>query len=108
MRQKFADEILLKVVSDYNEIADEFSETRNHAWYEFEIYRELLKENDRVLDLGCGNGRLFEFLEPMKIKYDGVDVSSGLLSKAKRKYADSVKSGKAEFRKGGFLDIPYK
>lgn len=108
MRQIFADEILNKVVLDYDEIADEFSGTRNYAWYEFEIYRELLHENDRVLDLGCGNGRLFEFLEPMGVKYDGVDVSEELLKKAKSKYKVAVKFKKAQFKKGSFLDLPYK
>ena len=108
MRQKFADEILNKVVTDYDQIADEFDSTRNNPWYEFEIYKELLKQDDRVLDLGCGNGRLYEYLQPMGVDYVGIDVSQELLAKAKLKYRNKAKLNKVTFKKGGFLDIPYK
>ncbi len=44
---------------------------------------ELTAENDRILDLGCGNGRLLLAL-PKKIIYQGVDFSSTLLAEAKK------------------------
>lgn len=107
MRQKLADEILNKVVDDYDAIADEFDGTRHFAWYEFEIYRELLKPGDKILDLGCGNGRLYEYLKPVGIDYVGVDVSLELLNKARLKYRSKAKLEKVQFKKGSFLDIPY-
>jgi SAM-dependent methyltransferase len=107
MQQKFADEILNKVVEDYDEIASEFDSSRNFPWYEFEIYRELLKKGDKILDLGCGNGRLYDYLKPVGIDYVGVDVSSKLLAKARLKYARKAKLEKVQFKKGSFLDMPY-
>jgi SAM-dependent methyltransferase len=107
MRQVFVDEILNKVICDYDEIAAEFDTTRKHAWYEFEIYKELLRQGDKVLDLGCGNGRLYDYLEPMKVDYVGIDVSAELLNKARLKYRKKAKLEKVQFKKGGFLDIPY-
>jgi SAM-dependent methyltransferase len=107
MRQKIADEILNKVVVDYDQIADEFDSTRNNPWYEFEIYKELIRKDDKVLDLGCGNGRLYDYLESMDIDYVGVDVSTGLLEKARLKFRKKAKLQKVKFKKGSFLDIPY-
>lgn len=101
MRQVVVDEILNKVVADYDEIASEFDITRKSAWYEFEVYKELLSVGDKVLDLGCGNGRLYEYLKDLDFEYVGVDVSSELLEKARLNYKG------VKFKKGSFLDIPY-
>lgn len=75
-----------KVKEDYNQIAREFSSTRNHSWKEFELFIPFLK-NVAVADLGCGNGRLLDFLTEHGIKdYTGVDQSAGLLKEAKAKH----------------------
>lgn len=108
MRQKYADEILNKVVDDYDSIAVEFDNTRNFPWYEFEIYRELLKKGETVLDLGCGNGRLYESLKDFNIKYVGIDVSKELLKKAQLKYRKKDGISSAVFKEGSFLSIPIK
>lgn len=102
MRKTQANKLLSKVKKDYNKISEDFSNTRGHAWYEFDIYKEMLNEGDRVLDLGCGNGRLFGHLQDEDIKYVGVDVSEGLLKHAKKNYR------KANFKVGSFNKIPYK
>jgi ubiquinone/menaquinone biosynthesis C-methylase UbiE len=108
MRQKFADELLNTVEEGYDEISAEFSHSRSNPWYEFEIYKELTKPGDQVLDLGCGNGRLFEYLEEFDIDYTGIDVSQGLLDKAKFKYRNKKSLSRFRFKKGSFLEIPYK
>lgn len=41
--------------------------------------------NRRILDFACGTGRVLEFLEPMTTEATGVDVSSSMLSLAKRR-----------------------
>jgi len=109
MKKKFADELLAKVEMDYDVIASEFNPSRANPWFEFEIYKELLQEGDRVLDLGCGNGRLLESLDDRKIKYVGMDVSQELLNEASKKFKVKKKlKSKFNFKKGSFMDIPYK
>jgi len=74
-----------KVKDDYNAIAKEFSCSRSFPWKEFEDFLPYYKEDFEVLDLGCGNGRLFKFLEEKGVKtYVGVDNSSELLGLAKK------------------------
>jgi len=47
-----------------------------------------LKENDRVLDFGCGNGRLAVHLKNfLKGEYWGIDINGRLIEDAKRKVA---------------------
>jgi len=48
--------------SEYDAFAADFSATRKNSWPEFELLFPLLKKQDRILDLGCGNGRLRNFL----------------------------------------------
>jgi ubiquinone/menaquinone biosynthesis C-methylase UbiE len=61
MKDKIAKEMMTKVMKDYDKIAEEFDNTRNHSWKEFEIFLKYIEIVDNIADLGCGNGRLFEF-----------------------------------------------
>lgn len=45
-----------------------------------------LLENEKVLDLGCGNGRFYPLFEKRKIDYYGIDFSSKMIEIAKEKY----------------------
>jgi tRNA (uracil-5-)-methyltransferase TRM9 len=92
LRENFHGVIMLykdikkKVKDDYNAIAEEFSSTRSFPWSEFEDFLPYYKTKSDVLDLGCGNGRLFKFLEGKGVgDYVGVDNSEELISIAKAK-----------------------
>jgi len=86
------DEKTRKIAQDietgYNLVAEKFSETRKYFWKDLKWISDEVKENDHVLDFGCGNGRLFEILKNKGIDYWGVDVSERLLEKAREKYPD--------------------
>jgi SAM-dependent methyltransferase len=74
-----------KVKRDYNAIAKEFSQTRSASWEEFESFLPYYKSNFFVLDLGCGNGRLIDFLKKHGYaSYLGVDFSENLIAEARR------------------------
>jgi ubiquinone/menaquinone biosynthesis C-methylase UbiE len=80
------DKILKDIENGYDMMADKFSGTRKHFWRGFEFISENIKNGDRVLDFGCGNGRLLEILKEKNIEYFGVDVSQKLIDIAKEKY----------------------
>lgn len=74
-----------KVKDDYNQIAQEFSESRQFPWKDFERFKAYFRADFKVLDLGCGNGRLLTFLKKEGYKsYLGIDQSGELLKQAKK------------------------
>lgn len=53
------------------------------------IYKKYItdeKKTLKILDFGCGTGYLEQFLKPKQNKITGIDVSSKMLSLAKKKY----------------------
>lgn len=74
----------------YNQVAENFHETRAQAWAGWEQLLQLdllqtAKENKTnlfVLDLGCGNGRFAQFLQKnqLNIRYLGIDANQKLLN----------------------------
>lgn len=86
MDRKYAEFLLKKTKEDYNLIADDFSRTRWNIWAEFSIFKDYIKDGDKVLDVGCGNGRILELLKDKKIDYIGIDISEKLVELAKKKY----------------------
>lgn len=97
MKSSVARQLLHKVKEDFNEIADKFSETRNKFQPEIVFLKEYIKEKDKVLDIGCGNGRLFALFESKKIQYFGIDFSKRLIEIAKRKYLPSSIEARSDF-----------
>lgn len=85
MKKEVVQQIVEENREIYNRIADQFSSTRKHPWGEFELFEPLVKDNDAVLDVGCGNGRLGEFLTDHKIQYHGHDISRKLIEHAEKK-----------------------
>lgn len=83
---------LLDIVKrNYKEIADDFDTTRKkYLWPELIKLTEPVKDGDRILDLGCGNGRLIEAFKNKKISYLGVDNSEALIELAKKNYIREI------------------
>lgn len=101
MNQDYAQFLLNKTRDDYNAIAEDFSNTRRYNWRGFEFLTQYVGPGDKVLDLGCGNGRLLELLQEKKINYIGLDNSSALIALAQKKYPG------ADFRTGDALSLPF-
>lgn len=89
MKEEVVKKILNKVKNNYSVIAPHFSETRQRFWNEMRDFAESIGSGDRVLDLGCGNGRLYDALKEKSIDYTGVDNSLELLSFAKGRWGES-------------------
>lgn len=81
-----------KTKSDYEKIAEDFSRSRSQLWPEQKELKAYIHKGDRLLDLGCGNGRLFDLFRIMgvqnEIDYAGIDGSAKSISIAKQRYGE--------------------
>ncbi len=84
----------------YNKIAKLFSDTRQYVWEELKPFAEFVNKNDVVVDLGCGNGRLYQIFADLPISYIGIDQSEELLVIARKQFQ------KGKFVQGSMLSIP--
>ncbi len=87
MKQKTINRILRETEKGYDLISEKFSQTRNNFWRELMFVKKYVNYGDKVLDYGCGNGRLLNILEDKKIYYYGIDISQKLIDLAQKKYA---------------------
>lgn len=81
----------------YNKIAKHFSDTRYDTWPELEQFKPFIKSGQRVLDWGCGNGRLLLMLKDLGVNYIGTDQSAELIKIAKQKNSELIKAGNVKF-----------
>ncbi|MBI4709280.1 MAG: methyltransferase domain-containing protein [Candidatus Portnoybacteria bacterium] len=86
MKREAALKILNEVKESYDKIAHDFSRTRKLMWEEFRPLANYIGTGDKVLDLGCGNGRLLELFKGKAIEYTGLDNSEKLTEIARAKY----------------------
>jgi SAM-dependent methyltransferase len=81
-----------ETTATYDEIASEFTA----RWGNLRLERELgtfarhVGGRRRVLDLGCGPGRDVDFLTKLGCQVVGLDLSAGMLAKARRRLPDSA------------------
>ncbi|MDP2708892.1 MAG: class I SAM-dependent methyltransferase [bacterium] len=83
---------LLEIVRrNYEDIAEDFDTTRKKAlWPELLKLAGVVKDGDRVLDAGCGNGRLLQAFGKKKIEYVGIDNSKELIEAAIKNFQFSI------------------
>lgn len=75
----------------YETIGEDFCDTRDRVWPEMEeLVEKYIRAGMRVLDAGCGNGRLVEILGD--VNYLGIDGSKKLIEAAGKRF------GKDRFR----------
>jgi len=98
---EYAKKILEETRKNYNLISGDFSRTRNKFWEEMEFISDYADNNDRILDLGCGNGRLSELFQAKAIDYYGVDFSQKLIDIAREKYPQ------LKFQAADALNLPF-
>lgn len=96
-----AKRLLKKVKRDYTVISDEFAATRQRPWDEFEIIKRVILPGQKLLDAGCGNGRLAKYLSDSKIEYIGVDNNRSLLKIAGKENPD------IQFKFGDVAKLPF-
>ena len=114
MNEKEIKQILNLNKKFYQSVAKDFSATRKKPWEGWDRAVKIMKKELRkvegedkiikILDLGCGNGRFFEFINSRitNINYVGVDINNDLLREAEEKY--TRKNGVVKFIKKDILN----
>jgi len=100
MDKEYAKYLLKKTQEDYNLIAEDYARTRQFTW-DIKNLAEYVNSGEKILDLGCGNGRLLEILKGKRVNYIGLDNSQKLLEIAKKNYPDE------KFQVGDALNLPF-
>lgn len=109
MKIVLAEKILRETEEGYDLISRKFSQTRNRFWRGLEFIAKFSKDNDTVLDFGCGNGRLLEILLAKNIDYIGLDVSEKLINLAQKRKDELSVTQSTQFLKieNNFKKIPF-
>lgn len=89
MNKQTEKELLNIVKKNYEEIAEHYTETRKkQLWPELRDLCAGIKDGDKILDLGCGSGKLLDAFTDKDIRYLGIDTCDKLLDSAKKRFSD--------------------
>ncbi len=95
------------IKQSYDAVASHFNLTRRkHLQPELLEFKQYFKDGQRILDLGCGSGRMIRILKNFEIDYIGVDVSDNQLNYAKKEDLGKIKN--TEFIVQNILDLDFK
>ncbi len=111
MDKKFAQNILKRTCQNYSLIAKSFSSKRMYLWSGIKRLKKFCVHGDRVLDIGCGNGRLLELFNGLELDYIGIDSCPELIEEARQIYEKKQKSLKVKtfkFLIADALDLPFR
>ncbi len=107
MRKETADKILAEMRAGYRKAALEAAPSHERLYRdELERFVDYVRERESVLDVGCGDGRVFETFGRKNVSYAGVDLSEEAIAKAKSRWAKEIAEGRAAFETGDLLDLP--
>lgn len=84
---QFKLKIIQSTVSGYDKIALKFHNTRLSFFGDLKFVKKYVKQGSKILDFGCGNGRLAGFLADKDCQYLGLDVSKKLIEIAKENHS---------------------
>jgi len=96
--------LLALVKSNYEEIADQFNQTRKkYLWPELIELTKEIKTGDKILDVGCGNGRLLEAFRDKQVSYLGIDNNEKLINLARENRKSSIGNRQSEIVNRKFI-----
>ncbi len=101
MEKSFAEYLLKEGAKNYDIIASDYARTRRYNSQDLIDLAVLAKPGEKVLDLGCANGRMIELFDSKNIDYYGVDISGKLIEIAKKIYPSG------HFQVADALSLPF-
>lgn len=105
MKKTAARSLLVRIKDGYNRIAEDFSDTRRgKIWPDISFLLDNIKPGSKVLDVGCGNGRLFATIEDKHVDYTGIDNSEELIKIARERFKDFPN---AKFLVADAIEMPF-
>ena len=81
----------------YDQYVERFTE-------DLPLYRQYCQDTHRILEVGCGTGRVLKYLAEAGCKIFGVDISEDMLKIAKGKLGEYIASGKVRLANFNFLE----
>ena len=73
-------------LNTYEAIASEFSTTRAYVWKCIKDFTSLMKDDKKLLEVGCGNGKNMEYINNHKqVTTYGIDTCSNFVNHCKLK-----------------------
>ena len=89
MRSEIKQKLLAVVKNNYETQAEDFSSSRQKLfWPEIMKLAAGVQNGARVLDMGCGQGRLLEVFSERSVDYLGMDQSAALIRIARTNYPE--------------------
>lgn len=89
-----------KIKEVYEQIGNEYQQQKRLVWPEMKAFLSELKAGQKVLDVGCGEGRILQDIK-VRIDYTGIDFSDKLISIARERYG---KRRECKFLLGDILE----
>jgi len=110
MKLEIAKQILEKNKEDWEYLTDEFAVSRASNWPEIKPLIKYVKSGDKILDLGCGNGRLFILFQDADVEYIGIDSCENLIEFAKKQFNNPSAESRRQpqFIVSSALNLPFK
>ena len=107
MKKNLVQKIITDLQTGYNTIAADFDRTRQHNWDVLSrTLRPFLRPDTRLLDAGCGSGRLVKIAAEagVPISYVGLDSAAILLELAHKNFGLHYKSVSLQWQEGSLSD----
>jgi len=70
---------------------------------DFDFYKTYCDKTDRILEIGCGTGRILNLLLHIDCEVTGIDISQEMLDKANEKYCNQINIGKLKLINHDFI-----
>ncbi len=90
----------------YRAFADLYDAYAGYFSDDLEFYRNICKPDDHVLEIGCGTGRILEFLLQRNCHLAGVDISEEMLEKARQKLSIYIENKSLRLINQNFTYLP--